>query len=456
MPFVVAADLARAGDARGRAGPCQELLPHGVYEGTTSAVMDIRGYENGTLLQEFTYNDTGQLSLTIDCGVTAGTYHWNVYRTIMFFPGATPVVCQYTADLSQASGNVVAGANSQPRIDVRWGQGVINPNDCIDPGPAEIAATWQFSLSGPPLDRTISGDFRIPYDDPDGQDYDALAQMFREQGFEVTLTKGWTLTREPAAEVQSLSATLRQFFLAGIPVTNRYTAAINWDDARPGTARFILGSDPPRAMTVDGNTATLDLPLASIQGTGDFPISVEAELDGRVDRLDGLGPLTLVPVPAWASPFNLQPQVQPDPVRYSGGLRLAEKPLDAHVVLPAIPYVGGTWGLLPTQLKLALAANSLGTREPRRSSAQGGFGLGKRTYALVGERQHLRHDHPRRAQLRVGSAGAVDAPHRLPEAHRAGLGDTGVESLFSYARDRRRAAGAELGDSVSPPKFTAR
>ena len=71
-------------------------------------------------------------------------------------------------------------------------------------------------------------------------------------------------------------------------------------------------------------------------------------------------------------------------MRYSGGYALPEKPLDAHVVLPSeIPYVGGTWGLLPTQLKLVLAANSLGTRETGGLSAQGGFGLGKRIYALA-------------------------------------------------------------------------
>lgn len=373
---------ALAAPAAAQSPGCQQLLPHGVYEGPTSVVMDIRGYEGTILVQEFTFNDTGQLSLTIDCNVTAGTYHWNVYRTIMLFPGASPVVCAYTVDLSQASGSVVVGANGQPRIDVRWGQGVVNPNDCVDPGPVP-AATWQFSLSGPPQDRTVSGDFRIRYDDPDGQDYDEIAQIFRDQGFQVTLTKGWTLTRKPQPDVQGLSSTLRQFFLAGIPVTNRYIASIDWDDAGPGAARFILGSDPPRNMSVSGNTATYDLPLGPIQDTGDIPISVEAELDGRVDRLDGLGPLTLVPVPAWASPFNLQPQVQASSVRYSGGYAVPNQPLDAHVVLPAfIPYVGGTWGLLPTQLRLVLAANSLGTREPGSLSAQGGFGLGQRTYSL--------------------------------------------------------------------------
>jgi hypothetical protein len=363
---------------------CQELLPHGVYTGTTSVVMTIRGYAEGILAQEFTYNDTGDLALTVGCTVTAGTYHWNVYRTLMFFPGATPIVCAYSADLSQASGVVVAGANGQPRMDVRWSQGVINPNDCVDAGPAETAATWQFSLAGPPQDRTITGDFRIRYDNPDGQDYEDLAQMFREQGFEVTLTKSWTLTRAPQPSVQSLGAALRQYFLAGIPVTNRYTAAVDWDDAGPGVARFLVGNDPPRAMTVAGATATIDLPLASIPGAGAFPFSVEAELEGRIDRLDGLDPLILVPVPAWAALFNLQPQVQANHVRYAGQYALPTQPLDAHITLPnLIPYVGGTWGLLPTQLKLALAANSLGTRETGGLTAQGGFGLGKRIYTLA-------------------------------------------------------------------------
>lgn len=384
LSLVILPALGAPATAGAQSPACQQLLPHGIYEGSTSVVMDVKGFEGPILVQEFTYNDTGQLSLTLDCSVSAGTYRWNVYRTIMLFPGATPIECLYTVDLSQPSGSVVVGTNGQPRIDVRWGQGVINDNDCIGPGPADLAATWQFSLSGPPQDRTIKGDFRIKWDDPDGQDYDDLAQMFTDQGFQVTLAKGWTLTRRPEPKVQGLTATLRQFFLAGIPVTNHYEAALNWDGAGPGTAQFLLGNEPPREMTVTGNIGSLDLPLGSIQGTGDIPISVEAKLDGRVHRLDGLGPLTLVPVPSWAGPFNLQAQVvAPDSVRYSGVFAVPSKPLDAHVVLPAfIPYVGGTWGLLPTQLRLALAANSLGSRETGSVSAQGGFGLGERTFAL--------------------------------------------------------------------------
>lgn len=367
-----------------RAQDCQDLLPHGDYTGTTSVVMTIRGYAEGILAQEFAYNDTGQLSLTVGCTVTAGAYHWNIYRTFVFFPGATPIVCAYTADMSQPTGSVIAGANGHPRIDVRWGQGFVNPNDCIDAEPADTAATWQFSLAGPPQDRTIAGDYRIIYENPDAKDYEQIAQMFREQGYEVTLTKGWTLTRAPQPSVQSLAAALRQYFLAGIPVTNRYTAAVDWDDAGPGVARFLVGNDPPRAMNVAGATATIDLPLASIPGTGAFPLSVEAELEGRIDRLDGLDPLILVPVPAWANLFNLQPQIQANHVRYAGEYALPAQPLDAHITLPnLIPYVGGTWGLLPTQLKLALAANSLGTRETGGLTAQGGFGLGKRIYTLA-------------------------------------------------------------------------
>jgi hypothetical protein len=374
---------------------CQELLPQGVYTGTTSVVMTIRGYAEGILAQEFTYNDTGDLALTVGCTVTAGTYDWRVHRTLMFFPGAPVITCAYTVNLSEPTGTVVVGANGQPRIDVRWSQGVIQPNDCVDAGQGETGATWHFSTDGPPQNRTIAGDFRIVYDDPDGQDYEQIAQMFREQGFEVTLTKGWTLTRAPQPTVQSLSAALRQYFLAGIPVTNRYTASIDWDDAGPGAARLLLGSDPPRAMNVAGDAATIDLPLASIPGTGAFPISVEAELEGRIDRLDGLDPLILVPVPAWAGLFNLQPQVQASHVRYAGEYALPTQPLDAHITLPnVIPYVGGTWGLLPTQLKLALAANSLGTRETGGLTAQGRFWPGTAHLHPGCKRRYLRHDHP--------------------------------------------------------------
>lgn len=376
--------FAVAAPADAQSPGCQQLLKHGVYKGPSHITMVVRGIEGGVVLQELTFTETGQTSLTIECTVTSGTSHWNIQRTIRLVPGVPPVVCDSTLDLSQPSGTVVVGANGQPRIDVRWGQGIITSSTCTSPGPADTGATWRLSLSGPPQDRTIGGDFRVDPDDPDGMDAEDMAEMYRRQGYQVTLNKGWTLTRLPQPEVQNLNADLRQFFLAGIPVTNRYRAAIDWDKALPGTARFIVGNEAPLPMTVTGNTATVDLPLESVQGTGDIPLSVEAELGGRVHRLDNLGPLTLVPVPAWARPFNLQAQVQGAEVRYNGIFSVPSKPLDAHVVLPAdLPFIGGVWGLLPTQFRLALAASSLGTREPGGLSAQGGFGLGQRTHTLA-------------------------------------------------------------------------
>ncbi len=365
-----------------RADSCQTLLPKGLWEGTTHVLMDVRGIENGVLLQEFVFNHNGQIALTVDCGVSAGTYHATEVRTIDYFFSGGHVECNYVYDLKQATGSVVAGSNGQPRLDVRWGQGSVT-SPCIE-GNGMPAATWQFSVSGPPQDRTVKGDFHLRYDDPQGQDWDALAQMFRSQGYQVTLDKSFTLTRKPQPTVEGLSASLRQFFLAGIPVTNHYTAAIDWDGADPGSASFILEGNPPANMSVNASGATFDLPLGPIQRTGDIPISVEAEIEGRLDRRDGLGPLTMVPVPNWAKPFNLQPQPQAEHVGYKGELRLPDKPLDAHVELPAlIPFVGGTWGLLPTQFKVGLSADSLGTRERDGISAQGGFGLGKRVFKLA-------------------------------------------------------------------------
>ena len=184
--------------------------------------------------------------------------------------------------------------------------------------------------------------------------------------------------------MNSLSAKLRQYFLRGIPVTNLYTAAINWDGADPGQARLILEGDSPRDMNVNGSGATYDLQIGSLARSGDIPISVEAELPTGVDRQDNLATLTLVETPAWTQPFNLQATTQADHVLYKGQYRLPDKPLEAHVDLPPIlPYVGGTWGLLPTQLKAGLTANSLGSREKDAVSAQGGFGLGKRTFTLA-------------------------------------------------------------------------
>ena len=259
---------------------------------------------------------------------------------------------------------------------------MVNASDCIDAEPAP-GGIHKFALTAPPQGRTVSGNFRIVYDDPDISDYGQLADQFRGEGFEVTWSTNWTATRRSQPAVTAINANLRQYFLAGIPVTNRYQASIDWDGASPGSARFILGNTAAQAMAVVGNTATYDLAIGSVQGTGDIPISVEVDLEGRVQRLDSPVPLTLVPVPTWANAFNFQPQVQGNAVRYSGNYDIPTKPLDAQVVLPAeLPYVGGTWGLLPTQLKLNLVANSSGIRETGGLSAKGGFGLGRQIYSL--------------------------------------------------------------------------
>ena len=366
--------------------PCQELLPHGVYIGTANAVIDYtaRHVAESPPIR-VVINDTGQIALTVGCTVTAGTNFWTWHRNIIAQNGNT-ILCTWTDNRSQLNGTVIVGANGQPQLDIHWGPGAIDLFNCPGPQPAASdPMTWHFALGGPPQGRTLTGDFRIILGEIEL--YEEPLNIIRE-GEEIVevaaFTRSWTLTRQPQPAVQGLGATLRQYFLAGLPVTNRYTAALDWDGADPGSARLIVGGDAGRTMTVEGNSAGIDLPLASIAGTGTFPLSVEAELEGRVARLDGLGPLTLVPVPSWANRFNLQPEVKADHVRYSGGYALPQQPLDAHVTLPTvIPYIGGTWGLLPTQLQLVLAANSLGTRETGGLTVQGGFGLGKRSYGLA-------------------------------------------------------------------------
>ncbi|NJO82301.1 MAG: hypothetical protein HC828_05470 [Blastochloris sp.] len=368
-----------------RAAGCQEVLPHGTYTGTLTGTARYsyrpKGDGPSTSVR---IDDSGQITLNIGCTVSASVIRYTYDRTIAFSSG-NKIDCVWTDTRGQINAVLATGANGQPQIDLAWGPGTISNYNCSpdNPGMSE-PATWQMTLGGPPQGRTIGGNFRLLY----GEDeiYETPLELLRADEHVIitsaSISRTWSLTRAPQPSVQGLSNSLRQNFLAGIPVTNRYTAAVGWDDAAPGAVRLSVGGQT-LPMNVVGNSATLDLPLTSIPGSGTFPLGVEAELNGRVARQDGLGTLTLVPVPPWASSFNLQPTVRGDHVRYSGVYALPERPLDAHVVLPsAIPYVGGTWGLLPTQLRLELAANSLGTRETGGLTAQGGFGLGKRSYTL--------------------------------------------------------------------------
>ncbi len=377
--------LALTTAAPSRAAGCQEVLPYGTYSGTLTgtARYSYRPTGDGPSTS-VRVDDSGQLTLNVGCSVSANAIRYTYNRTISFSTG-NKIDCVWTDTRGQTNAVLTTGANGQPRIDLPSSPGTINNYTCPgdNPGTSE-PATWQLSLGGPPQGRTIAGDFRLLYGE--NEVYETPLELLRSDEHVVvtsaTISRTWSLTRAPQPSVQGLSSSLRQNFLAGIPVTNRYSAVVGWDAAEPGTARLFVGAQA-LPMTVAGTSATLDLPLTSIPGTGTFPLSVEAELNGRVARQDGLGTLTLVPVPPWARSFNLQPTVRGDHVRYSGVYALPERPLDAHVVLPsAIPYVGGTWGLLPTQLRLELAANSLGSRETGGLTVQGGFGLGKRSYSL--------------------------------------------------------------------------
>ncbi len=361
------------------------VLPQGVYQGGWEArLAGQRPDATGLITARVSITDTATFNLTVNCAgeVTAGTMHWDVHRYLWIL-GLTPLDCMWSVDFSGAKG-LAYGADGQSRIDVRWDESTIHRITCSNDGKPWPVGTWRFSLAGPIQGRTIGGDFRTLYDDPNQSDYDQIAETFRSTGYEIAMTKGWKAVRLPRPSVVGLSANLRQYFLAGIPLTIRYTAAIDWDTAPPGQARFIVGDNPPAAMTVTGDTAVYDLPVATLKGAGKLPISIEAESNGFASRTDGLGPLTLVPVPAWAVPFHLQAQVQGDSVRYTGENLVPSTPLEAEVPVPTnMPLIGGAWRMLPTQLQLGLAANSQGTLEmvAGRTIVGGGYGLGEHTLA---------------------------------------------------------------------------
>ncbi|MCO6449802.1 MAG: hypothetical protein J5I90_03335 [Caldilineales bacterium] len=211
-----------------------------------------------------------------------------------------------------------------------------------------------------------------------------MIEEYIRQGYDVTFDQEFVLVRKPQPEVKDLNSELQRYFLRGIPVKSKYTANINWDGgASSGVAKLILGSSKTVTMEVNASGATYDLDVGSM-GAGQFPVGVRAEIEGRADERQGLGTLTIVQPPAWADIFQFKANKQGDHVFYKGEYKLPEKPLDAHVSIPSlVPYVGGAWGILPSQIKVGLTANSSGVREKDQVSAQGGFGLGNRKFTLA-------------------------------------------------------------------------
>ncbi|MDQ3930112.1 MAG: hypothetical protein M3328_13315, partial [Chloroflexota bacterium] len=169
-------------------------------------------------------------------------------------------------------------------------------------------------------------------------------------------------TEKGGPVVTGVTQQLEQFFLEKVtPVLNVYTASIDWGNEEPGQVTFHLG-DVTTVGDLSGSSATAPIQIDNLPA-GDNKLVVIATSAGGKSSVPFERIINVVPVPVWAIPaqfsattkegFVLYESTKPQPV--------PAQPANVQVTVPSfVPYVGGDWGLLPTQFQVNMAASSAG------------------------------------------------------------------------------------------------
>ncbi|MGA7731764.1 MAG: hypothetical protein WCD37_10905 [Chloroflexia bacterium] len=191
--------------------------------------------------------------------------------------------------------------------------------------------------------------------------------------------------KEDIPIVTGVTQQLEQIFLEKVtPVLNQYTATIDWGKGGPGSVSFQVGN-----LTVVGDligdTASAPIPVDSLPAGNNKLIvtatSAENKTSQPFERI-----IQVVPVPPWALPSNLDAKTQDTFVLYQSSTPrlLPAQPMEARISVPSfIPYLGGDWGLQPTQFQINLAASSAGGLSNATPTGTGGVGVAGAQFPLT-------------------------------------------------------------------------
>ena len=351
----------------------------GKYDGVMDATLS---YSASSESSDVTHNTTiefsssGELHFTISCQHVTGT----VIRHTDFVGLGEATGGDVTVDTFDSGGSctqvgqisageVVQQSNGHVELHVRIDVVEIQ-GECIGGGPdgpglvGPAAATTIFIVTTAQGGQ-IAGNWRVEYDN--GLTSESLLQTMANSGTIHIDSRTWSLTKQPKPSVTSIRSTYRQFFLQGIPLKNEYVAVINWDEGQPKEVTFTLdGQEQNGHLSADEETATAEFDLGTlpVSGLDGYPLQVVAkpQFGEASDTAVTDQHIYIVPLPRWAAPLHFQAESNGDHVIYRGHLDLPEKAIEIPpVTIPnVVPYIGGSWGLTPTQLKITVPATSAG------------------------------------------------------------------------------------------------
>lgn len=208
----------------------------------------------------------------------------------------------------------------------------------------------------------------------------ALGQLAKG-GAIVTITDHWELNTIGGPMLSEISPQYVRYFLQEIPQQNQYSTTVDWNNQPPGKVTFSLNGVTKDGQ-MSGNVAS------QVFEIGNLPVGKNLLTAVAIAANNNMSPtmshvVILVTQPGWAKKAGFAGHPETDHIIYVGKQKYPEKPLDASITLPDfIPFIGGPWGLLPTQLNLNISATSAGGMKNDKITGQGGVGLGGKQFNL--------------------------------------------------------------------------
>lgn len=173
----------------------------------------------------------------------------------------------------------------------------------------------------------------------------------------------WTLAFRPTKSQPPLLANLagefERIFIAGIPLANPYTAAVDWRGGDPGTVSATLdGTTIPVELSSGATIATATVAVDTLP-PGTHPIALTAA--SAAGEASVATEFIVAALPNWAEPLALAVDEAAPPAAIYRGRASVQIPAALGFSVPeAVPVLGGPFSLLLTAFDVPLAASSSG------------------------------------------------------------------------------------------------
>lgn len=354
-------------------------LPAGNWEGYFERSLTVSNSVSGITVTASTVVH-GDIFIQNSGGNLTGSIAPMNYQMNYEVTGPSPVTgyCKGRLDLDITGGSLSEGAGGLPVFDLN----LQVANSTIDCNPPDLAGEI-IDPSGTVTLRSLTysggkatgerADFSTDWIDS------AVANLIKA-GASVSISEYWELNNF-APVVTGIDPQYRQYFLQDIPVENVYEANVDWRGTEPGKVVFSLNGSEQEGV-LSGGTARANINLMGLP-VGATPLNVTAYNADNNPSDPMTYPVEIVGMEPWAQKLGFQASRQGDHILYRGVKSVPNEPIKAYVQIPdLIPFIGGQWGLLPTQLNANVSVNSLGGEQSDKIHGQGGFAIGKDVHTL--------------------------------------------------------------------------